>query len=157
MRILIDYRLTGVGWSECTISSGDESCLTSASYLSDALGNLVRAANCLLSGFSAITFSFEEEPGEYRWVICSPRPNEIDLVILQFPDLYGGQPDHEGQEIFRVRCVPEAFAVAVYEAASRILDEEGETGYAEKWAEHPFPTQQLKELRRLLEELGSAV
>ena len=157
MRIAINYRLTGAGWSKCVVSCGEQSCVTTASYLSDALGNLVRASVALLSGFSAVTFSFEEEPGEYRWVIRSPRLNEIDVVILQFPDLYSGQPDQEGQEIFRVRCVPETFAEAVHEAASRVLKEEGEAGYAEKWAEHPFPTQQLEELRRHLERLGNAV
>lgn len=157
MHLAIQYRLTGHGWSECTISSGELSCRISASYLSDALGNLVRAAVALLSGFSALTFSFEEEPGEYRWVIRSPQFNEIDLFILDFDDLYNGRPDHEGKELFQIRCVPETFALAVYEAASRVLREEGEAGYAERWANHQFPGGQLAELRGLLEKLGHAV
>lgn len=157
MHLVIDYRLTGHGWSECTVSSGAASCQVSASYLSDALGNLVRAAVALLSGFSALSFSFEEEPGEYRWVIRSPRYNEIDVVILDFDDLYMGRPDQEGKEMFRVRCVPETFAFAVYEAASRVLRDEGESGYVEKWGDHAFPKQQLEELRCLLETLGHAV
>jgi hypothetical protein len=157
MRIAINYRLTGHGWSECLISSDEASCTTTASYLSDALGNLVRAAEALLSGFSAVSFSFEEEPGEYRWVIRSPRLNEIDVVILQFPDLYSGRPDHEGQEIFRVRCTPETFAEAVYEAALRVLKEHGEEGYAEKWSEHQFPVHQFESLRGHLDRLGHAV
>ena len=103
MRIAINYRLTGPGWSECVISCDGQSCITTASYLSDALGNLVRAAVALLSGFSAVTFSFEEEPGEYRWVIRSPRLNEIDLAVLELPDLYRGQPDHEGKLRLSVR------------------------------------------------------
>lgn len=157
MRIAINYRLTGTGWSECVISYGDKAWVTTASYLSDALGNLVRAAVALLSGFSAVTFSFEEEPGEYRWVIRSPRLNEIDLAVLEFPDLYGGRPDHEGKEMLRLRCAPEDFAQAVYEAGSRVLVEEGEAGYSEKWSEHEFPIHQLAELRRLLEKLGHAI
>ncbi len=157
MRLAINYRLTGTGWSECHISCGEQSCTTTASYLSDALGNLVRAAVALLSGFSAVTFSFEEEPGEYRWVVRSPRLNEIDLVILEFPDLYGSKPDDEGKELFRVRCTPETFAQAVYEAASRVLAQEGEAGYAEKWADHQFPSGHLRELGRLLGKLGHAV
>ena len=157
MHLAINYRLTGTGWSECQVSCGARSCTTTASYLSDALGNLVRAAVALLSGFSAVTFSFEEEPGEYRWVIRSPRLNEIELSILEFPDLYGGKPDCEGQEIFRVRCIPETFSEAVYKAASDVLAQEGESGYVEKWVDHPFPGQQLEELKRLLEKLGHAV
>lgn len=157
MHLAIQYRLTGHGWSECTLTSGEQCCQISASYLSDALGNLVRAAVALLSGFSALSFSFEEEPGEYRWVVRSPRFNEIDLVILGFDDLYSGRPDHEGKELFRVRCVPETFAFAVYEAASLVLREEGEAAYAGKWGGHPFPERQLAELRGLLERLGHAV
>ena len=38
---VIDYRLAGHGWSECTIRFRDVSCEISASYLSDALGRLV--------------------------------------------------------------------------------------------------------------------
>lgn len=157
MQLSIEYRLTGVGWAECRATCGEASCLTSASYLSDALGDLVRAATALLSGFSAVTFSFEEEPGEYRWVIRSPRVNEIDLAIFEFADLYAWLPDSEGQEVFRIRCVPETFARAVFEAATRVLVEEGEAGYAQKWLEHPFPIHQLRELQRLLENRGGAV
>ena len=157
MRLVIDYRLTGHGWSECTVTSGEASCQISASYLSDALGNLVRAAVVLLSGFSALSFSFEEEPGEYRWVIRSPRFNEIDVRILGFDDLYNGRPNEEGRELFSVRCVPETFAIAVYEAATRVLREEGESGYVEKWGDHAFPKQQLEELKALLETQGHVV
>jgi len=35
------------------------SCKLTASYLSDALGDLVNAVN----------YSFTEEPGEYRWIL----------------------------------------------------------------------------------------
>jgi hypothetical protein len=111
----------------------------------------------LLSGFSAVTFSFDEEPGEYRWVIRSPRLNDLDIAILFFGDLWSGLPDEQGREVFRVRCVPETFGVAVYEAAHAVLSEVGEVGYAEKWAEHPFPMQHLEELQGCLKRLGHAV
>lgn len=157
MSLTIDYRLTGIGWSECVISDGQASCSTTASYLSDALGSLVRAAHALLTGFSALTFSFEEEPGEYRWVIRSPRYNEIDLRILGFPDVYSALPEADGRVLFQTVCVPETFAVAVFEAAERLRIELGEDGYAEKWAEHAFPTRCMDELKRALEQLGHAL
>jgi hypothetical protein len=157
MQLALDYRLTGTGWAECTVSFGELSYVGSASYLTDALGNLVRAAVAVLSGFSALSFSFQLEPGEVRWVLASPRLNELDLSIFEFPDIYAALPESNGKEVLRARLVPETFAVAVYEAACRVLSVEGESGYFKKWVEHPFPSHQVEELRGLLKGLGHAV
>jgi hypothetical protein len=157
MQIQIDYRLTGSGWAECTVSSADQTCLASASYLSDALRNLILAANCALAGFSNFSFRFDEEPGEFRWVITSPRPsetNEIQIEILYFPDLWGGRPYEEGALLYRSRCRPVVFAKAVESAAKQVLDTYGESGYKEKWDEHPFPTVQYLELVKAIEQDG---
>lgn len=154
MLIQIDYRLTGRGWAECNISSGEQTCLLTASYLSDALRNLVLAANGVLAGFSKLTFSFEEEPGEFRWVITSPRPNEIQIEILEFNELWSWRPDTEGSVLYKSLCRPIVFAKAVEQAAKRVLNTHGESGYREKWAEHPFPTGQYVELVRAIEQAG---
>jgi len=34
----------------------------------------------------------------------------------------------------------------VVAGARRVLDEYGETGYRQKWVEHPFPTEHLRAL-----------
>ena len=128
------------------------SCDVTASYLSDALRNLVLAAAAVQSGFLRLTFRFDEEPGEYRWVIRSPRPNEIELEILSFHELWGVQPDSEGKCLFKTRCLPETFAKAVAAAAHSVLEEHGEAGYLDRWSEHPFPSVQLSELNRLIKE-----
>src|SRR5690349_3731380 len=104
MQIHIDYRLTGSGWAECVVSSDGESCQLTASYLSDALRNLVLAANSVLAGFSALTFGFDDEPGEFRWVITAPRLGEIQIEILAFPELWGGKPNADGEPLYRSRC-----------------------------------------------------
>mgnify|MGYP003704340881 CR=1 FL=1 len=98
----------------------------------------------------------EGQGGDPR-VIRSPRFNEIDVRILGFDDLYNGRPNEEGRELFSVRCVPETFAIAVYEAATRVLRDEGESGYVEKWGDYAFPKQQLEELKALLETQGHVV
>lgn len=154
MALTISYELKALGWADCTISDQGMSCTVSASYLSDALCNLVIAATAIVSDFAAVTFRFDEEPGEYRWVIKSPRPNEIELKILEFPQTWGGLPDEEGVELFRTICLPGTFGRAVLEAAEGVLSTNGIDGYAEKWSEHPFPTLQLEELGRLLKEGG---
>ena len=68
MSLLIDYKLTGSGWAECTIADGEQSCTVTASYLSDAFGDLVLSAVVLLRWFNEVSFSFVEEPGEFKWV-----------------------------------------------------------------------------------------
>jgi hypothetical protein len=151
MRLTIDYRITGLGWAECKVTNEAGSCTVAASYLSDALRHLVLAATAVLSYFSRVSFSFAEEPGEYRWVIASPRLNEIELKILDFPQLSDDKPDSEGTMLFHTKCLPLTFADAVYKAANEVLTTLGEEGYAEQWSEHPFPTSQFQELGRLLE------
>jgi hypothetical protein len=146
----IDYRLVGTGWADCALKSGDLSCRITASYLSDALGDLVLAALAAVRGFRAIAFSFEEEPGEYRWVITTPRMNEVDIAILEFDDLYAEKPDSEGRCLFKVRCRPSVFAQAVADAAKAVLDAHGESGYRETWGDHPFPAASFSELTSAL-------
>ena len=153
MPLNISYRLSGVGWAECTVGDGQATCTVTASYLSNALENLVLAANALLSRFTALSFSFDEEPGEYRWVITSPRLNEIELKILSFGELWGDKPDAEGQLVFRTRCTPETFAGSVHGAAAAVLAEHSEAGYHEKWSEYPFPMAQFEQLSRALARL----
>jgi hypothetical protein len=152
MAFALSYHLTGTGWAECVLSDGQVSCRITASYLSDALRDLVLAATAVISGFSRVSFRFDEEPGEYRWVISSPRLNEIELEILGFDELWGDRPDSEGRSLFRVRCLPETFAKAVQAAAAQLFEEYGEAGYLERWAEHPFPSSLLAELTRLIKE-----
>jgi hypothetical protein len=154
--VTIEYRLDGTGWSECTLINGEEKCELTASYLSDALRNLVLAATAVASGFTRVSFGFDEEPGEYRWVISSPRLNEIELEILSFDELWGGKPDPEGKSLFKARCLPEDFAVAVavQAAAHGVLERYGDAGYMKLWHEHPFPSAQLAELDRLLARRG---
>jgi hypothetical protein len=155
--VTIEYRLDGTGWSECTLANGDDKCELTASYLSDALRNLVLAGTAVASGFTRVSFGFDEEPGEYRWVITSPRLNEVELEILSFDELWGGKPDAEGKSLFKARCLPEDFAAAVQAAAHGVLERYGEAGYMRLWHEHPFTSAQLAELDRLLARRGPDV
>ena len=151
MHLAMSFELTGVGWARCQITGSEGLCTVTASYLSDALGSLVIAATAVQAGFSRATFSFEEEPGEYRWVITTPRTNEVELSIIEFRSASNEEPDERGKLLLRTRCRPVVFAEAVSTAASRLFSHFGESGYKEQWSEHPFPTKQLAELDRLLE------
>ena len=81
MTLTIDYRLTGSGWADCTVRADGKACEISASYLSDALGNLVLAAVAVLAGAHSISVGFDEEPGEYRWAVVRTDNGTLRLTI----------------------------------------------------------------------------
>ncbi|WP_342117776.1 hypothetical protein [Pseudoduganella sp. OTU4001] len=152
MKLEIDYQLTGKGWADCVISVEDKRCEISASYLSNALRNLILAANGALTGFNSVSFGFDEEPGEYRWVLISPRPNEIEVEIIEFQELCGWKPNSEGESLLKFRCQPIDFAKAVQSAAAKLLETHGENGYLEMWVEHPFPMSLYVDLTKMIEQ-----
>jgi hypothetical protein len=151
VNLSVHFRITGPGWAECRIADETSSCTVTASYLSDALRHLLLAATAVISDFSRVTFSFSEEPGEFRWVISRSRINEIELTILKFRELMGERPDSQGAPLFSTKCLPRTFAKAIDGAARELVASVGESGYAEQWSRHPFPSLQLQELGRLLD------
>jgi len=141
--LTIDYRLTGVGWAKCTIAADGRDCTVSASYLSDALGNLVLAAATVMADAHSISIGFDEEPGEYRWSIVRTGNSVVEVKILSFGDLWGNQPDAEGEPLLAFSCTPLEFGRAVRDAADAVLKEHGLPGYKERWVRYDFPTKQL--------------
>ena len=150
MNLSITYELVGTGWSRCTIKSGEAQCEVTASYLSDALGNLVLTALGALSGFQSVVFGFDEEPGEYRWVVQQVDINQIKVEVLYFDELWGNKPNADGQVLISVTCRPVVFAAAVQMAAAAVLAQHGEEGYLNKWGDHSFPSRQLALLTELI-------
>jgi hypothetical protein len=134
----IAYRLTGAGWSECDLASGNVSVTISASYLGDALGDLARAVLAIVRGEAFSRSSFDEEPGEYRWLFTRDG-NRVWIRVLAFDDLWGKQSDEKGKEVFRAEASVDELAGALVTALDAVLKDYGTTGYREKWIEHDFP------------------
>lgn len=144
MPLSIDYQLTDLGWADCSVQFADKSCKITASYLSDALGKLVVAANAVIAGMHSISIGFDEEPGEYRWVIRQTSGNYwLTVDILFFTESWGNRPDSEGEVVFSFACDPVEFVRAVRDAARQVLDRYGIAGYKEKWDAYDFPSGQL--------------
>lgn len=155
MTLSIDYKLTGSGWAECTIADGDRSCTITASYLSDAFGDLVLSSVAMLHWFNAISFSFEEEPGEFRWLLRSRPNNRLELKIVDGYDIHKGPtPDYDCKLLFQTTCSQMQFGKAVAKAGNALLEKHGEDGYLEKWVGYPFPTENLRQLNQLLTQLS---
>lgn len=147
----ITYELVGTGWSTCLVEAGEQRAQLSASYLSDALGNLVLFACAVGSGFHSASFGFDEEPGEYRWVAETIDANLLQVRILEFSELWGRKPNSEGKVLLGFNITPRLLADAVFATASEVLQKYGSKGYAEKWAEHPFPERELAMLKTAIE------
>jgi hypothetical protein len=145
-RMDFSYRLIGSGWAEARIADETSSVVITASYLTDALGDLLSALAALKCGDSDTErFSWDGEPAEHRWILRSDG-DEVVVSILWFHDIYKPQHDEAGRVVFATRQPLAEFVRAVSASAAQLLEEVGEDGYRERWVEHPFPTAALAEL-----------
>jgi hypothetical protein len=137
------YRLTGTGWAEARLSDGDHSVALSASYLSDALGELLLAIACLQEGAQDAECFWEEEPGEYRWLLRRDGDSVV-VTVVAFDDCWPHLPIDDREVVFTTRASLKEVATAVVTGCRAVLDDWGEEGYLKKWVEHPFPTELLE-------------
>jgi hypothetical protein len=144
------YRLTGTGWAEARLSDRSSSTTITASYLADALGDLLVAVASMLDGADEARCSWQEEPGEYRWVF-QRAGSDVHLRVLAFPDGQANDPDGSGVVVFETRQPLRGMARVIGDAAQAVLEEYGEDEYRRRWVEFPFPRAQLE---MILECLG---
>jgi hypothetical protein len=158
MGVEIRYELTGSGWAECTVRVDGTWVTVTASYLSDALDNLASAIVAVLRGHPRATASFDEEPGEYRWIFEPLPEGQVRIRILEFEELWNDRPDEQGKQIFAAECRLRTLAGAMVSALQNLEQKYGIPGYREKWVSYDFPSHRLTELQELLkrEKLGTA-
>ena len=142
----IDYRITGSGWAEASVRDAEGGVTVTASYLSDALRSLVDAASLLCEGLGESRCSWDEEPGEFRWIFRRV-DHDVELRILRFDELWGGQPDQAGVEVFASRQPAATVVRAVLRAADAVLHRMSEDEYERAWHEHPYPRAAVERLR----------
>jgi hypothetical protein len=149
MALRFSYQLTGAGWSSAQLDSGDVTVSLSASYLSDALRHLVEAVALVAEGVSSSRCSWDEEPGEFRWLFT--RDNQsVRIVILVFDELWGNEPDERGRVIFDEAVAVQELARGILRGADDVLAQMTVEQYREKWIEHDYPTDAVERLRTAL-------
>jgi hypothetical protein len=149
MGVAVTYTLVGRGWADCTVEVDGRAAHLTASYLSDALGDLIRSMSDLLRGDAESTVSFADEPGEYRWRLKRHPPDRVALRITRLTRWGSGE---DGEVVLKGECRLRTLAGAVLAAAQQVIREHGEEGYLRIWVNHPFPVEQHAELKRLLEK-----
>ncbi len=155
MKFSINYKLTGAGWSECTVTAGDKTAHVTASYLSDALESLAGAVLAIGRGINLARASFDEEPGEYRWVFERVDDQDVRLRIFEFSELWSKKEDEDGILILDVQIPVLVLVRSMVSCLADVLQASGIEGYREKWLQHDFPLQQYEELRSTLAILKS--
>jgi hypothetical protein len=143
------YDLIGTGWAKARIAQGDDWAVLTASYISDALGNLLGVVLALLDGADEARCAWDEEPGEYRWLLRRSG-TDVAITVIGFPELWSEQPDSEGTVLFSAAAPLSLFATAVADGADRLLAEHGAEGYEQRWVDAPFPSDLLASIRERL-------
>lgn len=120
------------------------------SYLTDALGDLVRAVVALLEGAKRAEFVWAREPGDYDWLLTS-REGTLFVRITRFRG-WAGQRDanDRGKTLLKLRCDLREFAAAVLGQLTVLHTTLGPTGYKDRWVQHEFPYAEYRRLGELL-------
>jgi hypothetical protein len=147
----IFYELTGSGWAHAVVSRGEQQCIATASYLSDALASLVGAAIRIIRGDKEALVTFTEEPGEFRWTIAEVSRGVLSLQIVHLPGWDSvAEVDEAGVIIFETNCNRKEFAAAVLAALKDVKQRYGLQGYRSQWHLHPFPEEEMALLQTYL-------
>lgn len=149
--ITFTYELTGSGWARAMISDGaSEATIEDVSYMTDALGDLVRSVVALLEGAKRAEFSWTSERRDYDWLLTS-RDGKLFLRVTQYRDWVGQrEATDRGKPVLKLRCDLRAFTAAVLAELAALYTTLGLKGYKHRWVQHEFPYAEYRRLEALL-------
>jgi hypothetical protein len=141
--LTMSWHVSGPGSARWRWEVAGEVVAVHASYLGDALRELLRSAVDLKLGSSATFAHFMGEPGGTR-VFFSGAAEEVFVQVVWFEDLISPEEWWKGGTLRWAGRVPtRAFIEAVRAMAEHVLAEHGEAGYQRAWG-FPFPAEELK-------------
>jgi hypothetical protein len=159
LHFTILHRQLPHGWSQFVVVLGSQVMYRMPSYLSHALGDIARAAVQLARGEESVRFSFQDEPGEYRWILSLLGQGEdgydrLKVTILDFDDVFSPQPDSEGKVLIDGICSKWQFLLNVRSILRETLAANGTEGYKAKTIDYEFPDAELRELEDLTKHIA---
>lgn len=159
--VTLVYKLDGTGWVSATIVTPQKGVTFSPSYLSDALGDLVRAVVAIEKArHSQPPFVFEQrvewfgEPVGLDLIFETQQDGEVRLQLVEMPDESRRRTGR--QVLFDDQIDFDLFARSVYGQAVQIFETLGAKGYKEKWTLHECPVDDMRMLGRLLDRRTAA-
>jgi hypothetical protein len=119
-----------------------------SSALSDPLGDLVRATVSLLRGAEQARVSWQDERGEWRWLL-SREDERLSIRILRFRETFSREPDARGTPIFETTCRLADFAGQVKSQLQELLEHSDPIDSPQVWRRQ-FPLADFDALRELV-------
>jgi hypothetical protein len=147
------YELEGTGWADAYLGDGTDSATIPASYLCDALRDLVDAIQSLFTTDSAECV-WHEEPGEVKWRFAR-NGDSVELRVEWWNEIRT-HPDRDewhfalDKVMFSGQAKFLDFATQVDQELRRLLEKWGLDGYLREWIEHPFPGESHQRLRQCI-------
>lgn len=154
MTVTFTYELTGTGWADCEFQVNGHTVTLTASYLTDALEDLVSAVVALMLGHPRAVATFTEEPGQYRWILEAQPGDTVRIRVLEYLSGWGDVPDERGRVMLDDVSPVADLGAAVLGGADAVLARYGAQGYHERWVQHEYPRQKVEHLRTLVREHG---
>jgi hypothetical protein len=143
-----EFNLSGHGGADGEVTDEMSHASIPASYISDALGDLLYAVWRVTQGDPTSRCSWDDEPGEWRWIMTRD-DRDVSLRVLWFDGRHPPRADEHGALIYQTRQDVRVFARAFALGASRTLADNGEEGYRDRWGK-PFPIRKLEVLQTAL-------
>jgi hypothetical protein len=137
-----DFVVGPHGWARAKFEIGEAQLSLLASYMTDALGDLIRAALALAGGSSDQKVVWVEEPGCSEWVLI----RDSETLRVQIVHYDGLSPTHLGDlgvPELDASCSTAEFLNAIYLGADAALSAHGPDRYKELWRAHEFPVADL--------------
>ena len=151
--LTFSYHLDTAGWADATITDGARRVDLTASFLSDALGDLARAVVALLRGANHVEVTWLSEPGVAEWRVDRDGEN-VDITIILFDDwvAYRAGRARRVDQPFVAQCPLVRLAKEVLDELWQLLQSVGIDGYKQRWKKHDFPITEYEQLKGLLRE-----
>ena len=149
------YRLRD-GDAVASIGDGTHTADLDVWHVTDALGDFLRCVVQLLQGYDFAWCVWEDDPGEYKWLLRR-HANLVEIRILRFPTSFSGYgaPEEWATTIFATTYPLLKFAVKVRNAVRRLASEVDADQYRLRWR-HEFPQQSFDTLRQLIQQRRAA-
>ena len=149
----LDYELHEHGWASASVGDGETTITFDVSYLSDAFGDLARAARAVLRGVPESKCAFEQEPGEHRLLFVRAGP-VIRVTLERFHETFSRI--RRGEVLLATQSEPLQLAEEVLNCLFRVLVRHGEDDYLRRWKSAPFPSAEYRDLLEIHNDLTAA-
>jgi hypothetical protein len=136
------------GWVAAVVQSDRYWAQLQASYLSDAIANLLGAVGDLTGNATTARCSWFVEPGEYRWIFTR-YDDQVHVRILGFRDGERPERDDAGTFVFETTVALRVLASDLVRSVESHPEARSDARYEHAWG-HPLPRAQLEVLHRYL-------